>query len=147
MIVALTTLTSLSAQTAASTNSSSILNNSSFTELKANDWSFYVDDESKVYYIDFEAINVNINDIVVTDSKGDVVLKENVLDLPVNTIYEIDFSVYGKGSYKVELRSFTSVIRKEVQIRWKQPLTIQFFPDSFLSSILSSGLAPKQISN
>ena len=87
------------------------------TESTPNDWSFYTDDENKVYYIDFEAINVNLNDIVVKDEYGQVVFKEHVLELPVNTIYELDLTQFPSGNYRIELRSFTKVIKKELQVK------------------------------
>jgi len=80
-------------------------------------WSFYVDNESQTYYIDFEKINVNLSNIVVVDDSGKTILKEDVYDLPVNTIYEIDLSEFGKGEYEVQLRSFTGIIRKKVAIQ------------------------------
>ncbi|MEM9918257.1 MAG: hypothetical protein AAF990_09195 [Bacteroidota bacterium] len=109
---------SLSAQTASADNYESFsVSTSKLTEVNPNNWSFYADEQNQIYYIDFEAINVNLNDVVVKNAQNEVVFKDKVLDLPVNTIYEIDFSAYGSGEYQIELRSFTSVIRKEVQIR------------------------------
>lgn len=91
---------------------------SSLAEISHNEnWSFYVDNDSQTYYIDFEKINVNLSNIVVKNQKGEVILKEDVYDLPVNTIYEVDFSVYGKGKYEIQLRSFTGMIRKTVSIQ------------------------------
>ena len=99
------------AQTAAVDNDGANL-----TEINDTNWSFYSDDTNRTYFIDFEKINVNISDIIVKNSKGEVVLKEDVLDLPVNTIYELDFSEWGTGKYQVELRSFTSIIKKSISI-------------------------------
>lgn len=81
------------------------------------DWSFYSDEENKLFYIDFENISANLSDIVVKDSNGKVLFKENVFDLPVNTIYELDCSEYASGEYEVELRSFTNVMRKTFTIK------------------------------
>ncbi len=81
------------------------------------DWSFYSDEENKLFYIDFENISSNLSDIVVKDSDGKVLFKEDVFDLPVNTIYELDFSDYSPGDYEIELRSFTNVMRKTVTIK------------------------------
>jgi hypothetical protein len=81
------------------------------------DWSFYSDEDNKLFYIDFENISTNLSDIVVKDGKGKVIFKEDVFDLPVNTIYELDFSDYSAGDYEVELRSFTKVMRKTITIK------------------------------
>ena len=80
-------------------------------------WSVYADEENRIYYIDFETLNVNLSDIVVKNEKGEIVWKDDVFELPVNTIYELDFSQYSSGKYEIELRSFTGVIRKTISIK------------------------------
>ncbi|MBV6652757.1 MAG: hypothetical protein KI786_03325 [Mameliella sp.] len=114
-------LTTLVAQTASlhettgskaavTTKTNSLLN------MDSESWSLYADEENNLYYVDFATLSVNLNDIVVTRDDGEVVLREQVFDLPVDTIYEIDFNQYGKGNYTIELRSFTDVIRRKVKI-------------------------------
>lgn len=80
------------------------------------DWTFYLDAEKQVYYIDFESINVNLSDITVKNAKGKVVLTDKLWDLPVDTIYELDMKGMNPGKYQIELRSFTGIIRKEVVV-------------------------------
>lgn len=88
------------------------------TETSPNeDWTLYADEENKLYYIDFENLKVNLSDIVVKNVNGEVLMKDNVFDLPVNTIYELDFSAYKPGTYEIELRSFTNVIRKKLVLK------------------------------
>lgn len=84
-------------------------------EIVANDMSIYADMESSTYFIDFEQLAVNVNKIVVKRNDGQVVWQEDVFDLPVNSIYELDFSQYNSGEYLIELQAFTGVIRKRVQ--------------------------------
>ncbi|MEN0046883.1 MAG: DUF3244 domain-containing protein [Bacteroidota bacterium] len=79
--------------------------------------SFFVDEESQTYFIDFQNLNVNLNAIVVKDESGKVVLDDKVFDLPVDTIYELDLSRLAKGRYKVELQSFSKVIKKSITLR------------------------------
>ncbi len=79
-----------------------------------SDWSFYSDDENKTYYIDFEKLSFNLSEIVVKDQNGSVVIREDVLDLPVNTIFELDFSEFKSGKYLIELRSFKGMLKKEI---------------------------------
>jgi hypothetical protein len=82
------------------------------------DWSFYTDAENRMLYIDFEKINVNLNGIVVKNKEGKVIFKDDALwQLPVNTIYEVDFSKEPKGDYTVEVRTFTTTLRKTVTIK------------------------------
>jgi len=81
-----------------------------------SDWSFYSDDENKTYYVDFEKLSFNLSEIVVKDSEGTIVLREDVLDLPVNTIFELDFSEFKSGEYLIELRSFKGMLKKEISL-------------------------------
>ena len=102
-------LTYTSAQTTAS-NTSDISSSLAVWEMGEEDWTFYLDQEKKVYYIDFESINVNLSDIKVINEQGEVVLNDKLWDLPVNTIYELDMRNLKPGKYRIELRTYTSVI-------------------------------------
>jgi hypothetical protein len=85
---------------------------------KQQDWSFYTDAENRMLYIDFEKINVNLNGVVVKNKEGKVIFKDDALwELPVNTIYEVDFSKEPKGDYVVEVKTFTTTLRKTVTIK------------------------------
>ena len=106
-------LGSLSAQTA----STDYVSSSSQQTLASGDWTIYADAENHLYYIDFEKLRVNLNTIVLQDEQGKVVLKDEVFDLPVNTIYELDFSSLPVGRYHLELRSFSGVIRETIDFR------------------------------
>ncbi len=108
---------SLFAQTSANLEDNIFTSSINLTELTDDNWSFYKDEENKIYYIDFEKINFNLSEIIVKNDNGEILLQDDVLDLPVNTIYEIDFSEYSAGDYHVELRSFTGIIRKQVDIK------------------------------
>ncbi len=82
------------------------------------DWSIFTDSENRMLYVDFEKINVNLSSIMVKDQAGNILFKDETLwQLPVNTIYEIDFSKYPNGDYSVELKTFTKVIKKQVSIK------------------------------
>ena len=96
--------------------SASTASGAGLLELNNDSWAFYADEENKVFYIDFESLSVNLSNILVRRKGGEVVLREDVFELPVNTIYEIDFNQFGSGSYDIELRSFTGVIRRSVSI-------------------------------
>jgi len=91
---------------------------SASTELESNedDWSFFLDEENKLCFIDFETLKVNLSDVIVKNQDGEVLFKDEVFDLPVNTIYEIDFTEIGTGEFDIELRSFTGTMRRSVTI-------------------------------
>lgn len=105
------------AQSLASNKSGEAIQSSKLKEIQADNWDIFADDENKIYYVDFESLNITLSDIVVKNASGSVILKDDVFDLPVDTIYEIDLSDQKKGTYKIELRSFTSVIRKSIQVK------------------------------
>ena len=109
--------TSSISETASFDASVSTTDNTSLLEMDSENWALYADEENNLYYIDFESMSMNLSDIIVRDQKGEVVLREDVFDLPVNTIYEIDFNQYGKGTFEIELRSFTDAYRRTVTIK------------------------------
>jgi len=104
----------ISAQSMASTDKVKM----DFITLDATDseWSFYSDDENKTYYIDFEKLSFNLSEIVVKDAEGSILIREEVLDLPVNTIFELDFRNFESGKYLIELRSFKGMVKKEITL-------------------------------
>ncbi len=107
----------MNAQTSAiADNSTNDLFSSEIPINEGDNWTFYLDSDSKVYYIDFETISVNLSDVKVKNDKGETVIKDDLWDLPVNTIYELDFTNLKSGTYKVELRSYTGMITKEITI-------------------------------
>lgn len=107
----------LIAQNANLDSETNSIHNDKLTEHTTDNWTFYADEDNKVYYIDFENINFNLSDVVVKNRDGEVVMRDDVLDLPVDTIYEIDLNQYSTGKYLIELRSFTSIIKKEVDLK------------------------------
>jgi hypothetical protein len=115
VIVATSTFSPLKAQLLSTATPSEAIT----TNLATNkpEWSLFTDKENGMVYIDFEQININLNGLVVKDKEGKVVFKDDALwQLPVNTIYEIDFSKFPKGAYSVELKSFTATLRKDIAI-------------------------------
>ena len=81
------------------------------------DWSIYTDKENNIVYVDFEKINVNLSGVSVRDNSGQVLFKDDsVWQLPVNTMYEVDLSKYPKGEYTLELKTYTSVLKKNIVV-------------------------------
>lgn len=116
VLAILSTSTFLSAQTSASTSSEFVAKGFTLTEITDQDWSIYSDEENQIYFIDFEKITFNLNEIVVLDEDKNILFKEEVFDLPVNTIYELDLKPYGTGDFSIEIRSFTNFIKKDVKV-------------------------------
>lgn len=87
------------------------------TPSQEQDWTIFHDSETNLYYIDFEMIKVNISDVVIRDEKNQVIFEDDVFDLPVNTIYELDMNAFQAGKYRVELRTFTDIIAKNIELK------------------------------
>ncbi len=85
--------------------------------LSSDSWSFYMDDENKVLFIDFETIPVNLSEVVIRNRDGKVLWKDELWKLPVNSIYEVDLSAFPAGNYEVELKTFTGAMVKELRLR------------------------------
>lgn len=82
------------------------------------EWSIFTDNENRMAYIDFEKINVNLSGVSVKNNAGEVVFKDETLwQLPVNTIYEVDFSNFPKGEYTIELKSYTCNLNRTITIK------------------------------
>jgi len=109
----LTTFT-LSAQSSASISEQTHFD---LIDVNTDNWSFYSDDDSNLFYIDFEKLTFNVSDIVVVNQQGEEMFKEDVLDLPVNSIYELDLNQFQSGSYQIELRTFTGTIKKDLVVK------------------------------
>ncbi len=79
-------------------------------------WSLYTDSETSTCFVDFESIAVKLNEVVVENSEGEIVFREDVSDIPVDAIYEIDFSRFEKGAYSINLHYYTGVLSKIIKI-------------------------------
>lgn len=102
------------------TAQSSFVPSGSSSTAKADSWSVYADSENNLYYIDFEKLRVNLSSIVLLDANGKIVFEKEVHHLPVNTIFELDFNAFTEGKYVLELRSYTTTLRENIDFRPKR---------------------------
>ena len=84
--------------------------------LEADDWTFFQGEDGNTFFIDFEKIKSNLNEIEVSNKAGEVVFKDELWNLPVDTIYELDFSDFEKGDYSVKITTFTEEIEKTLSV-------------------------------
>ena len=82
-----------------------------------NPEAFFMDYDEKVYFIDFERFNVNINRISLVDKVGKELFSQEVWDLPVNTIYELDLKKYKFGQYTIKVETFKGLVYQEFELR------------------------------
>lgn len=95
----------------------SLTDDTSITTISVSEETFYEDASNQVIYIDFETVQVNLSDLKVKNSNGEVVMNDELSSLPVNTIYELDYSTFEPGDYEIELRSYTGVMTKTVAVK------------------------------
>ena len=123
LVLSLGFFTSVSAQNATVSSAktakevATLLTQPKTTSTTKEDWTIFHDEENNFYYIDFETFKVNISDIVIKDEANKVVFEEDVFDLPVNTIYELDMNNFKAGKYRIELRTFTNIIAKQIELK------------------------------
>ena len=113
VVLLLSGTTFLGAQSLAHTTNGS---EAKSAQVNQEDKVIFADQSNKTFFIDFERINVNLSGIVVKDILGGVVFKDEVANLPVDTIYELNLSRMSAGTYDIELQSYTGVIKKTVTL-------------------------------
>ena len=77
---------------------------------------FFFDNENELLFVDFEAI---ADDLVMLNiyREDQLMMEDDVTDLPDNAIYEININIIRKGIYIVELVTIHNIkIRKEVVV-------------------------------
>ena len=84
--------------------------------LTGSEETFFENAEDEVLFIDFATLKVNLSDLKVTNAAGEIVLQEELWTLPVDSIYELSYGSFVPGTYRLELRSFTGVIEKELTV-------------------------------
>ncbi|MCP4441631.1 MAG: hypothetical protein GY810_22205 [Aureispira sp.] len=84
-----------------------------------DEWTFHTDQDLRLLYIDFEALGGKMSHLVIKSNNNTILMEEDHLfDLPANTIYEVNLQKLEKGSYFVELHTFTDdVIKEEIQLQ------------------------------
>lgn len=79
-------------------------------------WSF-LSGNDKTYYIDFEELQVKLEEVKVKNVSGKTLFSDNVKDLSSLTLYEIDLSTYQKGDYFLELQLKNKKLRKLIHLK------------------------------
>ncbi len=79
-------------------------------------WTLFEDQVERAFYIDFDSFNLNLKEVLIKNIQGDVIFRQEVYDLPVDAIYELDFSAYPQGYYTIEVHSFINTFSKSVEL-------------------------------
>lgn len=79
-------------------------------------WTLFEDQIEKSFYIDFDSFNLNLKQVLIKNIQGDVIYSQKVYELPVDAIYELNFSEFPSGYYTIEVHSFINVFSKSVEL-------------------------------
>ena len=115
ILATLFSVSSLSAQFASNEDM-----NANIIELEldnTNNWGILLNEDDKTLYIDFEEFDSQVARITITSTQSnEILVQENAMNLPKDSIYELTMSSFEKGTYKVEIVTFKNVIAQEVKI-------------------------------
>lgn len=77
---------------------------------------FFEDAEAEMLFVDFDAIEDDIQSVKLLKN-NEVMMEDNVTDLPGDTIYEFTFEAVRAGKYTIELTTTQDIkIRKDIII-------------------------------
>lgn len=81
------------------------------------EWTFLEDIEDQKVYIDLAELGGNFAELIVLDADEKEVYKEDLFDLPSDSIYELDLSNLGKGDYTIELKTYNQPIYRSISVK------------------------------
>lgn len=76
----------------------------------AKDFPLFKDKDYRIIYVDFELLNTNIKSLKIISKDGSVKFQDDVSKNGVDAIYEVDYSDYTAGTYKLELHTYTDKV-------------------------------------
>lgn len=80
----------------------------------SDDWTFYHDHKNKVMNIDFARLGGRLARLQIRSGEDRVVVHtEDLMDIPANSIYEVDLSMLSAGTYTLEVYSLKDLFKTE----------------------------------
>ena len=76
----------------------------------AKDFPLFKDKDYRIIYIDFELLNTNVKSLKIVEADGGIRFQDDVSSKNVDAIYEVDYSDYTPGTYKLELHTYSGKI-------------------------------------
>jgi hypothetical protein len=77
---------------------------------------FFTDQENKLLFVDFEALGEDLVELKIINGE-EILLIDNVTELPKNTIYEIDLKAFeSKKEYKMLLKTPYGTLTKSFKV-------------------------------
>jgi hypothetical protein len=93
-----------------SANANILLDPPTAVKLIEKDFPLFKDKDSRVIYVDFELLSSNVTELKIVEKNGDIALHVDVSSEEVNAIYEVDYTKYVPGNYKLELHTYTGKV-------------------------------------
>lgn len=83
----------------------------------SGDWTFHQDHDNGILYIDFARVGSQVVLLYVRNpADKSMLMREEMLDIPSDIIYELDLKQFGQGDFTVELVTYKDIVRTEIQI-------------------------------
>ena len=79
-------------------------------KLIEKDFPLFRDSDEKIIYIDFELLLTNVKSLRIVRADGKITFQDDVSNKEVNGIYEIDYSSFEEGAYRLELFAYSGDI-------------------------------------
>lgn len=80
------------------------------------DWNFLIGGE-KMYYIDFDELQVKVEMIQLKSLNGEVVFEDNVKELSKRTFYALNLKQLKDGEYYLDLLTRNKTLRKVLELK------------------------------
>lgn len=86
------------------------------TTMETDAWSF-LSGHNSVYYLDFDELDIPLEQIELKSISGAVLFQDEVGDLSTFTLYELDFTEIPNGEYFLELKAKNKTLRKLLTLK------------------------------
>lgn len=86
------------------------------SETPTPDWAFYEDEDNQKLLIDFSALDSHLTDLVIVNDQNEEIFREDLYELPGNSIYELDLATFQKGNYSLNISTFNQPITRSISI-------------------------------
>ena len=77
----------------------------------------FLDPETKTVFIDVKSLDGAASEIKVKDATGKVIFTKDLANSRTDDMIEVDMSNYPKGSYVVELSTYSKTVTQEIVLQ------------------------------
>ena len=88
--------------------------NTSSIIITSDNWTFYTSEDR--LYIDLELLGGYATDLSILDEAGEIIITEELMEIPKNSIYELDLANLEKGNYSLKIRTYQDIVQKSLEV-------------------------------